>query len=168
ANIHNEIPKNEFWRINFSRVNWDFELIDGNYHRKKDKSGNFLPEYNWVWSPQYVINMHEPEKWGYVYFSTKQPGKKDHFTIPKDEHIKWALYKLYRKQNSYFRKNEEWAKTIELLVENPIKILGKEIRPNLEFHLTGWNIWVKSPFTGKILVVKEDGEFVALSKNRTN
>ncbi len=46
-------PENEFWRINFSRVNWDFELTGTNYARKKDSTENYLDEYNWVWSPQW-------------------------------------------------------------------------------------------------------------------
>lgn len=41
------------WRINFSRVEW--------------KPGN-PKEDNWVWSPQGVINMHVPERWGYLHF----------------------------------------------------------------------------------------------------
>ncbi|QNI30673.1 carbohydrate-binding family 9-like protein [Alloacidobacterium dinghuense] len=41
------------WRINFSRVEW--------------KPGNPV-EDNWVWSPQGVINMHVPERWGYLQF----------------------------------------------------------------------------------------------------
>ncbi len=41
------------WRINFSRVEW----TPGN--PKED---------NWVWSPQGVINMHVPERWGYLHF----------------------------------------------------------------------------------------------------
>ena len=41
------------WRIDFSRVEW--------------KPGN-PKEDNWVWSPQGVINMHVPERWGYLYF----------------------------------------------------------------------------------------------------
>jgi hypothetical protein len=41
------------WRANFSRVEW----IAG--HPRED---------NWVWSPQGVINMHVPEKWGYLHF----------------------------------------------------------------------------------------------------
>jgi hypothetical protein len=41
------------WRINFSRVEW--------------KAGQ-PKEDNWVWSPQGVVNMHVPERWGYVYF----------------------------------------------------------------------------------------------------
>ena len=41
------------WRINFSRVEW--------------KAGQ-PKEDNWVWSPQGVVNMHVPEKWGYLRF----------------------------------------------------------------------------------------------------
>ena len=45
--------------------------------------------------------MHEPEKWGYVYFSSKQIGFKETFSIPQDEKIKWKLYELYRAQKAY-------------------------------------------------------------------
>ncbi len=41
------------WRINFSRVEW----TPGN--PKED---------NWVWSPQGVVNMHVPDRWGYLTF----------------------------------------------------------------------------------------------------
>lgn len=51
------------WRINFSRVEWKHEIVDGAYriipHTKED---------NWVWSPQGAINMHIPEMWGKVRF----------------------------------------------------------------------------------------------------
>jgi len=88
ANIHNEIPEEEFWRINFSRVNWDFDLDEGTYSRAKDEKGNFKHEYNWVWSTQGVINMHEHENLGYVYFSGKPPGETVEFKIPNYEKIK--------------------------------------------------------------------------------
>ena len=51
------------WRINFSRVEWQHELVDGKYVKVKGTK-----EDNWVWSPQGVINMHVPEHWGYVKF----------------------------------------------------------------------------------------------------
>jgi hypothetical protein len=56
------------WRINFSRVEWDMEMKDGNYTVKKNVQGKKLPEDNWVWSPIGVVNMHIPEKWGYLTF----------------------------------------------------------------------------------------------------
>ena len=45
----------ETWRVNFSRVEW--RQVPGS---KED---------NWVWSPQGLINMHVPDRWGYVRFA---------------------------------------------------------------------------------------------------
>lgn len=42
------------WRINFSRVEW--------------KAGQ-AKEDNWVWSPQGLVDMHVPERWGYLHFA---------------------------------------------------------------------------------------------------
>ena len=160
ANIHNNIPEEEFWRINFSRVNWDFDLNDGTYSRKKAENGEYLPEYNWVWSPQGVINMHEPEHWGYVYFSSKNAGEQDEFIIPEDEKIKWKLYELYRKQKGYFNRNGKWATNISEIGNKTIKLNGETLQPKLETHLTGWNIAVISPFTGKQYIIREDGKIL--------
>lgn len=148
------IPKNEIWRMNFSRVNWNFDLDNGKYTRAKEKkTGNFLSEYNWVWSPQGVINMHEPEHWGYVYFSEKKSGETDSFSMPEDEHVKWYLYHLYR-QN---------LKLEQMLSTNlaPKNILGKVVIPKLDVHNFDWTIWAKSPFTNQILSIAKDGEFEA-------
>jgi len=54
------------YRINFSRVNWDTEIAEGKTVKIKNR-----PEHNWVWSPQGVVNMHVPERWGKVKFSTR-------------------------------------------------------------------------------------------------
>lgn len=49
------------WRINFSRVQW---------------TAGKPKEDNWVWSPQGVINMHVPERWGYLHFSGNASARK--------------------------------------------------------------------------------------------
>jgi hypothetical protein len=54
------------WRVNFSRVQWRLDIVKGKYRKTPG-----LKEDNWVWSPQGVINMHVPEKWGVVRFTTK-------------------------------------------------------------------------------------------------
>lgn len=51
------------WRINFSRVQWDLDIVDGAYQKLPNR-----PEHNWVWSPQGLIDMHVPWMWGYVQF----------------------------------------------------------------------------------------------------
>lgn len=155
-----KVPENEFWRLNFSRVNWDFDLINGAYSRKKDKeTGKFLHEHNWVWSPQEVINMHEPERWGYVYFSNQSVGDSDTFTIPNDEHIKWYLYELYRDYRAGDKQKKHWLFDGDNAFVEPKDILGKSITPILETHRTGFNLWVKSPFTNMILNIDEDGKY---------
>ncbi len=55
----------DMWRVNFSRVQWDLDKTADGYEKVPDR-----PEYNWVWSPQDAINMHRPEYWGYVHFTT--------------------------------------------------------------------------------------------------
>ncbi|MFN0131051.1 MAG: carbohydrate-binding family 9-like protein [Phycisphaerales bacterium] len=58
----------EQWRVNFSRVEWDLEVVEGESGRREYRKVAGRPEYNWVWSPQGVIDMHRPEMWGYVQF----------------------------------------------------------------------------------------------------
>jgi hypothetical protein len=56
----------ESWRVNFSRVEWRVEVRDGRYVKLPG-----LRENNWVWSPQGVVDMHVPERWGFVRFEGK-------------------------------------------------------------------------------------------------
>ena len=156
----NNIPKDKFWRVNFSRVNWEFQLSGDKYGRKKDNNGKFLPEYNWVWSPTGVINMHLPEKWAYVYFSSNIVGTKDAFEIPNDEKIKWVMYQLYRLQKSYFDNNNKWATSLDELTKDKVEVYSISLNPQLENHSTGWSITIKSPFTDKILIIEQDGNFI--------
>lgn len=157
---HKNVPSNKFWRVNFSRVNWDFQLKDGKYSRKQNTEGKLLHEYNWVWSPMGVVNMHEPEKWGYVYFSSKEAGSNDDFIISNDEKLKWKLFEIYRNQKSYFEKNKKWATSLKILKAEVIKIENVEVKPILENHSQGWNIIVKSPFSGKELIIREDSKLI--------
>jgi len=63
---HQPAPPREgdVWRVNFSRVEWRHRIVEGRYQKVPDTR-----EDNWVWSPQGRINMHLPERWGYVTFS---------------------------------------------------------------------------------------------------
>lgn len=56
------------WRINFSRVEWPLEVVDGAYRKAPVPPGTRHPEDNWVWSPQGAIDMHIPSRWGRVTF----------------------------------------------------------------------------------------------------
>jgi hypothetical protein len=96
------------WRVNFSRVEYHVDVENGAYVKAKDAaSGRPLPEDNWTWTPQGVINIHYPETWGFVQFSSKLPGKgKERFDRRADEKVKWALRKIYYAERArYFEKS---------------------------------------------------------------
>lgn len=59
----------ERWRVNFSRVQWPLDMVDGGYEKAVFPTpAERHPEHNWVWSPQGVVDMHVPEMWGVVRF----------------------------------------------------------------------------------------------------
>ena len=86
----------DVWRINFSRVNWDHDLTNGKYSRKKI-NGKYLPEYNWVWSNQGVINMHVPENWGFLTFSNSNSEVKENYETSNEINTEQVLYAFFRK-----------------------------------------------------------------------
>ena len=58
------------WKIDFSRVEWNTVIVDGQYRKVVDpRTGRFQSENNWVWKAIGKINMHIPEKWGTLQFS---------------------------------------------------------------------------------------------------
>jgi len=106
----------DFWRINFSRVQWKTEVEDGKYVKLKGADGRNLPEYNWVWSPQGVINMHFPERWAYLHFSNKPSGSsKNSFNIPYSEEQKKYLWYVYYLQQDYYQKQKAYASDLSKL-----------------------------------------------------
>ncbi|HET9272026.1 MAG TPA: carbohydrate-binding family 9-like protein, partial [Vicinamibacterales bacterium] len=94
------------WRVNFSRVQWDIEPAGVGY-RKLPKR----PEHNWVWSPQFAIDMHRPEMWGYVQFSRHTSGLAQF--VPD---VSWParawLYDVYYAQRAYRDKHKRYATTL--------------------------------------------------------
>jgi len=94
------------WRINFSRVEWIVDIIDGKYRKVQGR-----PEDNWVWSPQGAIDMHRPERWGYLQFSEKPPGT-DAFQKDKTHNDRVALMNVYYAQKAFFQQRDRWADSL--------------------------------------------------------
>lgn len=98
------------WRINFSRVQWQTEIIEGKYTRKTNKEGKLLPEDNWVWSPQGVINMHFPERWGFIQFASGAPGETAaSFQLPERELFAKHLWHVFYAQRDFFREHKSFC-----------------------------------------------------------
>ncbi|MFO0843971.1 MAG: carbohydrate-binding family 9-like protein [Gemmataceae bacterium] len=90
------------WRINFSRVQWRHEVVEGKYRKLKG------PEDNWVWSPQGVIDMHRPERWGLLQFTTAAPDTGTFFPDPAAA-VRHALHRVYYAQRDYRKARGAWA-----------------------------------------------------------
>ena len=146
------------WRINFSRVHWEFDLIDGMYYRKKDNKGDFLPEYNWVWSPQAVINMHQPEKWGFVHFA-KKIAEKDQpkFQYPDDSSLILWMYSQYRSQLGLINDSSKSKSIFPIKgsIESQTVTLEKIKYPN------GYFLMAKSPKTNIVYYINEQGKLIS-------
>ncbi|MGQ1786244.1 MULTISPECIES: carbohydrate-binding family 9-like protein [unclassified Saccharicrinis] len=146
----------EQWRINFSRVEWDFDIINGRYDRKK-MDGKYLPEYNWVWSPQGVINMHEPEKWGFLQFTGQPSIENVAFRADKDLIFKQAAYALFRLTRfgslKYLLEAETEYK------EQLTVVLSDEITTKAVFEKTknGFSFFIHHPKTNMVFMINQDG-----------
>lgn len=114
-------PKNgDAWRVNFSRQEVTHDVItsdrttpdiSNNAYRRQETG---LVIDNWVWSPHGIINMHTPEMFGYVQFSTAAPGKTVFRPDPTIE-ARRVLHDIYYSQRDYHEKNGKWATSIKEL-----------------------------------------------------
>jgi hypothetical protein len=94
------------WRVNFSRVEWRHKVVAGKYRKVPGRR-----EDNWVWSPQWAVDMHRPEHWGYVQFSTAPAGKARFRPDPAGP-ARHLLHRIYYAQRSFHKKHRRYAKTL--------------------------------------------------------
>ena len=147
----------EQWRMNFSRVQWETDIIQGKYVKQKDKSGKSKPAQNWVWSPQGVVAMHQPETWGYVQFSELVAGSQVPFINRYEDNIKWNLRQLYYMQRSYHSKFQTYSDDFKKLQKDTCLIEGYD-RP-FEIVLDHKNYQISMPDSNSLKwTIKKDGK----------
>lgn len=107
------------WRVNFSRVEWNTEKTENSYRAKPGQ-----PEHNWVWSPQHVVDMHRPERWGYVQFSDARAAFVPDASWPARQ---W-LQAVYEAQREFRMTHPRYAATLSELELNLVTdlTLGRE------------------------------------------
>ena len=126
------------WRVNFSRVEWE-HLIEGKAYKKVPKT----PEANWVWSPQGAIDMHRPERWGFVQFSSRPPGESAYEPDPSLM-VRDRLMAIYHAQKAYHTKNKAWASKLEDL-DLPPSPLGVTSLTSLKMVPNGFEAEITIP-----------------------
>jgi thiamine biosynthesis lipoprotein ApbE len=146
------------WRVNFSRVQWQVDVTESRYvKRLKPGTKDPLPEDNWVWSPQGAIDMHMPERWGYVQFSGRHAGTgTDPFVDEPNERVIWALRRLYYRQRRVRAAEGGYARTLEALNAADIRVDGLELRPVIETTGSLYEISARG-FNGAVVHISQDG-----------
>jgi len=150
------------WRINFSRVEWDFDVKNGVYSRKK-AGDKFMKEHNWVWSNQKVINMHEPEKWGYVQFTESGTTENIRLNNDPDLMIKQAAYALFRRTRfgdlkSQTEEKNGFQKDLMVKYSEEEPLIATFFKTNFGFEYK-----IESPVTRIVYIINEEGVLKTIS-----
>ena len=147
----------EQWRLNFSRVDWPLTVENGRYRKDLDTT-RAHPEDNWTWSPQGVIDMHRPERWGLVQFVDAPAGTAPvEVSVPETARLKWALRRLYHRQRQHRAETGRYATTLAALDAADIAPEGLDFAPTLQATQTTYEIATPGP-EGTTVHLRSDGK----------
>lgn len=137
----------EYYRVNFSRVQWDVDVVDGKYQKKTDENGKVLPENNWVWAPTGVINIHYPELWGFVFFTEGT----ETYEIPEREYLAWQLRRVYYLEHKYADAHGVYTEKLEELTDE-----AWEITPTVQVTAHSFEAFVE--LSDCCMLIRQDGK----------
>ena len=107
---HRPVPPKagDYWRVNFSRVQWDESGKSGKATGSRSRT--------WCWSPQGTSTMHHPERWGYVRFSGDTPnGSRPPPSAPRYAEGLRLLREIYDEQRRFYDASGRYAADIDTL-----------------------------------------------------
>jgi hypothetical protein len=146
------------WRVNFSRVEWRTEAIEGRYVKIEDPAtGRPLPEDNWVWSPQGLVNMHYPEMWGFVQFSSLTAGVgNEALGARPGEAASWALRRVYYAERRWFAEHGSYTTDADQLGFEGVRAGDRYWFPTITASRWRFEAWTEVPDDG-VVRITEDG-----------
>lgn len=151
----------EKYRIDFSRVEWTIDIVNGKYVKRthmvngKEKP---LPEDNWVWSPQGVIAMHQPETWAYLQFSEVPVGSKIvGYVEDPDKDVKWALRLLYYREKAWKEKHGKYTLNLKDLGLDTYKVNNIDFSPEISMTPSFYEAVFAEPASNKRWHITQDG-----------
>lgn len=158
------LPKaGDKWRIDFSRVEWHTFVENGCYRKEiNPATGKPFPEDNWVWSPQGRINMHMPEMWGFLQFSSVEAGHGAEAFVPDpDLDIKWALRLIYYAEDRYYLKNNTYSSRLENIGLRKSDFPENLPVPVIESTRSAFESYFPSAGDAPIWTIYQDGRIVS-------
>lgn len=119
----------DLWRVGFSRVEWLIDIIDGKYRKVAGR-----PEDNWTWCAQGVVNMHCPERWGFVQF-TRRDANEAQFKPDPTWATRELLMEIYHRQRAFHEKHSRYADKLAELGLNA-ELTNQQLARPLELKLS--------------------------------
>ena len=143
--FNNLLKAGNIWRINFSRVEW----------LKK-------PEENWVWNATGRIDMHMPDRWGYLLFSGNKVGTiETEMDYPHNRDIYKLMWAIFYAQQDNMNQNKKYASLEEIgLTDKDLKpITSQKGRITMETTSRTYEIRVWVPKEEVTYVLNNQGNF---------
>lgn len=154
ASTNKERPcEGDYWRLNFSRVQWLADISDNTWQKRLGENGAPLPEDNWVWAPTGVVNIHYPELWGFLFFTAKQDTC---YEIPEIERRKWVLRQLYYAQHLHWDEKKCFTRELSELTSLPLPF-------DVKIEITDHNFEISCAYESEILSIFADGKTTLFS-----
>ena len=147
-NFNNPLKVGNYWRINFSRVQW---LKPGQR------------EENWVWQPTGKVDMHMPERWGFLYFSALTVGKgEEEFTYPYDMGAYKLIWAMFHEQQERVAAGEGYLRTVEdfFLTDAELSALPEGAEVGVEATASTYLLSVTLPGRGERYTLNHEVRFV--------
>ena len=135
------------WRINFSRVQ---HLVKGE------------PEENWVWSPTGRVDMHMPDRWGFLHFLNAPAGARMKSAGPTlDMNAYKLLWAMFYAQLDNQKEKGKFLRTVDAfaLTDTELASIGKESQIRVEATSSQFIIEITLPEKGQYYRVDHDGKF---------
>lgn len=137
--FNNLLKAGNTWRINFSRVEW----------LKK-------PEENWVWNATGRVDMHMPDRWGYLHFSDNKVGTEEtQLVYPHDRDIYKLMWAIFYAQQDYKNENGKYASLNEI----PGLDASMKQKVTMEVTANSYQIRANVPAEEVVYVLNEEGHF---------
>lgn len=147
VNFNNPLQAGKTWRVNFSRVQW-LKAND--------------PEENWVWMPTGKVDMHMPDRWGFVYFSDKVVGKAtEAFKYPYHMPTYKLLWAMFNAQQEKYGKDQNYLRAKEsfFLTDTELKDLPKNAEISVEATAKTYRMSISIPEENICYVINNEGKF---------
>lgn len=164
----------DVWRVNFSRVQYALEtVVDADTGELRYEKVPETREDNIVWAPTGVIDIHRPEKWGFVLFSSQQelPDGEAELARAMTEFLgeqiamERVLDTIYYDQREFYKLHEGFASTWAQLYPDPRAFVHADLLT--QFQLSTPTISCRSELSAVGTPTPRDDEDSATPRRRS-